>query len=1261
MCKKKCNSILFLILFFLFASRKDAYSINKSVHLNAGSNTNYITINNSGSGSGSVFDFGNDTFTIEAWVRPVQFSIGNNSYEHTIIGNDNQSGIGSGYVLRTGSNKKVEFAYKTTTGWNVVSTPNVIFDFEKWVHVAVSKQGAHVSIYINGSMVKDSTFTSATISSSTSPVRIGENGSLNGRRFRGKIDEVKIWSMARNAIDVKEDMAESCPPYSNKLLAYYKMNDTGTIAPTLIVCHTNTTYNGALNDTVNSQTGALLIKGYTTLYVDSSNTNTSCGCNAGYSWNTAFKDLNDAILVGQTYPFIEKILIAKGTYVPNLYRFDMKPSRSGQQITSTDNEDKLFHVRSGIEIYGGYPSGGGPRNPYTNPTILDGKGVGGISNDTAYHVICTDSSDYWGTINDTTLIDGLIIRRSRTKGNSSLIYASIVRGGAVYLMNGTNILTNCTVEKSYGYNGVSGIYSNKGHDLIKNCKIQDNTEGYAFSGEYYSNNYFRRATLLNDTFINNNSGAIHIESNTRVLNSYITNNVASSTPGIRVSGSYHTIKNNLITYNKTTAYSTLTGGGMSFSQTYTDSVLDNQIIGNYCAASQGGGIFFFGGDGHFVAGNLIANDTARLGGGICAQNTNIACHNNIIKNNCALISGAGIYSGLGYTNLEYNIIINNISKQSAGGIHLFGTGAYIKGNTINNNSDSLFCGGLSFSSDTVQMYNNVISNNKSGSYAGIFADTKKLIFCNNTVYGNSVLNLLFWPRGGGLYISQRGFQYIYNNIFWNNKLISSNVQGADIYLENNVRTFKNNILQLPATSYTTTGTGSYDLGVNASGNIFSQYPAFADTINIAGNDNTFNTADDGLQVTTISPAINSGDSSLLSDPIFYDIIGIDRIVGANIDIGAYEKSCTPVNISKYNATHICSGNSTILTIGTPLPASTVNWYADSISTTVIDTGYQYQTPLLYTTDTVWVSVTGCSNSRTPIIIYVNNNPSTLANTTLTSSICKDSSTVLSVFSNIIQERIYWYADNSLSVLLDSGTRYSTPFLSATDTFWAVAKGCIDTVSIPIIVSIYPSTGSKTVIAACDSFYWINSNQQYYATGMYYDTTFNTYGCLQIDTLNLTVNNKPTAIITQNANVLSALPAAANAYQWINCSNNNPIPNATNQVYTATVNGKYAVIVTVNDCSDTSACTEVKGLSVEQFKGQTPVVVSPNPTNAFVYIHTSTATPVGIQMYNILGLKVTEVLPVHNTTSIFVGNLPKGIYTIHIKFEKETIVRKLTID
>lgn len=1358
---RNCSKIVYLTTLLLYAVSQYSYAINKSIHLNAGSNTNYITLNNSS--SGSVFDFGSDTFTIEVWVKPLQFSFGSNTYEHTIIGNDNQSSTGAGYVLRTGSSKKLEFAYKSASGWNVTTTPNVIFDFEKWTHIAVSKQGTLVSIYINGQLVKDSIFSSASISSSTYPVRIGENGSLNGRILKGNIDELKIWSIARTANDIKEDMAESCSPYNNKLLAYYKMDDTGTVAPSIINCHTNTTYKGILNDTVNLQPGALLIKRVSTLYVDSSNTNTACGSNAGYSWNTAFTDLNDAILAAQTYPFIENIYVAKGTYTPHIYRFEMKPSRTAQQISSTDNEDKLFHVRSGVELYGGYTSGGGVRDPYANPTILDGKGVGGVTNDTAYHVLHTDSSSYWGATNDTTIIDGFTIQHARTTSSSSLISASTVRGGALYLHGGTNVITSCIVKNSYGYNGVSGIYSNKGYDLIKNCRIEKNSDGYAFSGEYFSNGYYRNATLLNDTFVYNTSGAMRIESRTQVLSCIITNNTASGTPGINVSGSTHLIKDCQIKYNRTTQYSTLTGGGISFSQTYADSVINNEIIGNYCGPSQGGGVFFIGGNGHTVVGNLIMNDTAKLGGGICAQNTHIACYNNTIISNYATASGGGIYSGSNNTELVGNIIDGNISAQSSGGIHLFGTKAYIAGNTISNNSDSTYCGGLSFVTDTVRMYNNVIANNKGAIHGGVAANTNRLIFCNNTIYGNAMI-YPFSQRAGGLFISNRGSHSIYNNIFWNNRLTSNNVQGADIYISNNVRTFKNNILQLTSNNYTTTGTGAYDLGAGASGNIFFQYPTFLDTINLAGNDGTFNTTDDGLQIGLNSPALNTGDSSLLTDTLYIDIISADRITGTNIDIGAFETNCTPVNISSNSASNICSGSSTTLTIGTPLASSSVKWYEDSTTLTVLSTGIQYTTPALTTTDTFWVSVTGCNNNtRVPIIARVNKDSSTLQNTSVTQTGCRGYSTTLSVSGNINEEQVYWYSDNSQNILLDSGYTYTTPPVFATDTFWVVAKGCIDTISLPVNVTTYPSTGSNTDTAICNSFYWHATAQQYYSSGKYYDTSVNTYGCIHIDTLTLTIkqpsyntNNNITACgnytwsannvtyvtsgiyydtlinavgcdsflkinlviqqpsydsssitacdrytwpvtgtkyttsgiyrdtltntvgcdsiliinltikqaqqasINQSSNILTALPAGVNGYQWINCSDNKPITNATSPTYTATTNGQFAVIISDNGCNDTSICVTVSGVNVETFNTISGINISPNPANEYVYVRTGNVTAASIKVFDITGKLINEIIPYNSLTSINVQNYTRGVYTLHVLLNDKIVIRRFNV-
>jgi hypothetical protein len=46
------------------------------------------------------------------------------------------------------------------------------------------------------------------------------------------------------------------------------------------------------------------------------------------------------------------------------------------------------------------------------------------------------------------------------------------------------------------------------------------------------------------------------------------------------------------------------------------------------------------------------------------------------------------------------------------------------------------------------------------------------------------------------------------------------------------------------------------------------------------------------------------------------------------------------------------------------------------------------------------------------------------------------------------------------------------------------------------------------------------------------------------------------------------------YQWIDCSTNSPIAGETNQSFTATITGDYAVIINNGTCSDTSVCENV---------------------------------------------------------------------------------------
>ena len=121
-----------------------------------------------------------------------------------------------------------------------------------------------------------------------------------------------------------------------------------------------------------------------------------------------------------------------------------------------------------------------------------------------------------------------------------------------------------------------------------------------------------------------------------------------------------------------------------------------------------------------------------------------------------------------------------------------------------------------------------------------------------------------------------------NSIFWNNtKGGNNNVAGADI--ENNSST--------PTVSYCLTQENSiYSSGT---GIINNQDPLFLNATDPDGADNIWFTADDGLVLTTGSPAINVGNDAANSTTT--DAAGNARKQGT-IDLGAYEGSVAPLPV-----------------------------------------------------------------------------------------------------------------------------------------------------------------------------------------------------------------------------------------------------------------------------------------------------------------------------------------------------------------------------
>jgi surface protein len=243
----------------------------------------------------------------------------------------------------------------------------------------------------------------------------------------------------------------------------------------------------------------------------------------------------------------------------------------------------------------------------------------------------------------------------------------------------------------------------------------------------------------------------------------------------------------------------------------------------------------------------------------------------------------------------------------------------------------------------------------------------------------------------------------------------------------------------------------------------------------------------------------------------------------------------------------------------------------------------------------------------------------------------------------------WYTNPSTPDSLNLGTTNLVYGLNVQDIHDSLinVKGWIiigDTLSNSNCCVVSNTTLSQT---ACN-FYFFN-NQNLTSSGVYYDTLLNASGCDSIIVLNLTINQANASIIQAGAN-LSATTSGA-TYQWISCNPYQIISGATNQNYTATADGDYAVIVTENGCSDTSACVTVMGIGLDNNETDEGISIYPNPTKDKLYVNIEGAklepqTHIGI--YNTLGqLLFTKDINPHTQTELDISHLAKGMYYLRV--------------
>ncbi|UTW64465.1 hypothetical protein KFE98_10095 [bacterium SCSIO 12741] len=183
-------------------------------------------------------------------------------------------------------------------------------------------------------------------------------------------------------------------------------------------------------------------------------------------------------------------------------------------------------------------------------------------------------------------------------------------------------------------------------------------------------------------------------------------------------------------------------------------------------------------------------------------------------------------------------------------------------------------------------------------------------------------------------------------------------------------------------------------------------------------------------------------------------------------------------------------------------------------------------------------------------------------------------------------------------------------------------------------------------------YQTPAGSRWTVSGIYQEKLNTPLGCDSIIEYRLTIYPLSDSV-TMNGNRLTADQDSAR-YQWIDCENGLPLTGDTLRSFQAQTNGEYALVVSKNGCTDTSACLKVEGLGFQEESANTQIRLYPNPVKDQLHIELEWEQFERISLTWLDGLgrevsqKDLQVHPGSNSFDINVENLEGGWYTLWIQ-------------
>lgn len=181
----------------------------------------------------ALTDINLDTdFTLEAWINLDDFS---ESYR-SILSKHTSDGLFNYYCefnLQVQLNDgNLNFFMGNGSYYGVVLNGNNSTDqdikLSQWHHVAVTVNGVVCTMYLDGVQTDQDNF-SGTRQTGSLAIQIGRYNNGDLQLWDGKIEEVRIWNVARTAAQIRENMCKTLTGNETGLVAYYNFdNYSGT-------------------------------------------------------------------------------------------------------------------------------------------------------------------------------------------------------------------------------------------------------------------------------------------------------------------------------------------------------------------------------------------------------------------------------------------------------------------------------------------------------------------------------------------------------------------------------------------------------------------------------------------------------------------------------------------------------------------------------------------------------------------------------------------------------------------------------------------------------------------------------------------------------------------------------------------------------------------------------------------------------------------------------------------------------------------------